>query len=140
VESGGGSDDDEYEMVPPDGGWGWLVLAGSVLVNILVPGTVKSFGVLFVEFLEVFNATPAAAAWIPALCYFLYSSLGQFHKPPSKFNEFCLKPILMCVRRPSRLRPLGQVLLSHRHHPGRPLRRIWHDLKLLCRLDYISIC
>jgi hypothetical protein len=88
VESGGGSDDDEYEMVPPDGGWGWLVLAGSVLVNILVPGTVKSFGVLFVEFLEVFNATPAAAAWIPALCYFLYSSLGQPHNSPSKCNEF----------------------------------------------------
>lgn len=69
-------DDDDYEMVPPDGGWGWLVLAGSMLVNILVPGTIKSFGVLFVEFLEAFQATPSAAAWIPALCYFLYSSLG----------------------------------------------------------------
>lgn len=68
--------DDDYEMVPPDGGWGWLVLAGSMLVNILVPGTIKSFGVLFVEFLEAFQATPSAAAWIPALCYFLYSSLG----------------------------------------------------------------
>lgn len=66
-----------YKLVPPDGGWGWLVLAGSMMVNILVPGTVKSFGVLFVEFLEVFDASPAAAAWIPALCYFLYSSLGK---------------------------------------------------------------
>uniref|UniRef100_A0A2M4A2W5 Putative monocarboxylate transporter n=1 Tax=Anopheles triannulatus TaxID=58253 RepID=A0A2M4A2W5_9DIPT len=71
-------DDDggEYELVPPDGGWGWLVLAGSMLVNILVPGTIKSFGVLFVEFLEAFQASPSSAAWIPALCYFLYSSLG----------------------------------------------------------------
>lgn len=66
----------EWELVPPDGGWGWLVLGGSMLVNILVPGTVKSFGVLFVEFTEAFNASPATAAWIPALCYFLYSSLG----------------------------------------------------------------
>ncbi|KAM7352682.1 solute carrier family 16 member hermes [Cochliomyia hominivorax] len=66
----------EYDLVPPDGGWGWLVLAGSMMVNILVPGTIKSFGVLFVEFLDVFKASPAAAAWIPALCYFLYSSLG----------------------------------------------------------------
>lgn len=65
-----------WKLVPPDGGWGWLVLFGSTLVNILVPGTVKSFGVLFVEFLEVFEASPAEAAWIPALCYFLYSSLG----------------------------------------------------------------
>ncbi|KAJ6638085.1 Monocarboxylate transporter 12, partial [Pseudolycoriella hygida] len=69
-------DNQEWELVPPDGGWGWLVLAGSMLVNILVPGTVKSFGVLFVEFLEAFEASPSAAAWIPALCYFLYSSLG----------------------------------------------------------------
>lgn len=67
---------EEYDLVPPDGKWGWVVLFGATLVNLLVPGTVKSFGVLFVEFLEVFKATPAAAAWIPALCYFLYSSLG----------------------------------------------------------------
>ncbi|XP_055902991.1 monocarboxylate transporter 9 [Eupeodes corollae] len=67
---------EEYDLVPPDGGWGWLVLAGSMMVNILIPGTIKSFGVLFLEFLDAFNASPATAAWIPALCYFLYSSLG----------------------------------------------------------------
>ncbi|XP_031620585.1 monocarboxylate transporter 13-like isoform X2 [Contarinia nasturtii] len=64
------------ELIPPDGGYGWLVLAGSMLVNLLVPGTVKSFGVLFMEFLEAFEASPSSALWIPALCYFLYSSLG----------------------------------------------------------------
>lgn len=68
--------EEEYELVVPDGRWGWFVLIAAVVVNILIPGTIKSFGVLFVEFLEVFDASPAAAAWIPALCYFLYSSLG----------------------------------------------------------------
>ncbi|XP_072401521.1 monocarboxylate transporter 12 [Diabrotica undecimpunctata] len=67
---------DKWKLVPPDGGWGWLVLFGATMVNILVPGTIKSFGVLFVEFLEAFDSTPAEGMWIPALCYFLYSSLG----------------------------------------------------------------
>lgn len=64
-------------MVPPDGGYAWVVLCGAMLVNILIPGgAIKSFGILFVEFLENMNASPTAASWIPALCYFLYSSLG----------------------------------------------------------------
>lgn len=71
------SDDKDFELVPPDGGWGWLVLFGATLVNLLVPGTIKSFGVLFVEFMEAFDASASTAAWIPALCYFLYSSLGK---------------------------------------------------------------
>lgn len=70
----------EGQMVPPDGGWGWLVLLAAVMVNVLIPGAIKSFGVLFVEFTEVFHATSAATLWIPALCYFLYSSLGKKKK------------------------------------------------------------
>ena len=69
----------EEDLVPPDGGWGWLVLLASVMVNLLSSRNSESFGVLFVEFLEVFVASPSAAAWIPALCYFLYSSLGKLN-------------------------------------------------------------
>ncbi|XP_049884141.1 monocarboxylate transporter 12-like isoform X1 [Pectinophora gossypiella] len=66
----------DWEMVPPDGKWGWCVLVGATLVNILIPGTIKSFGVLLVEFNDVFGASPSASSGIVALCYFLYSSLG----------------------------------------------------------------
>ncbi|CAG9790453.1 unnamed protein product [Diatraea saccharalis] len=66
----------DWEMVPPDGKWGWCVLVGATLVNILIPGTIKSFGVLLVEFNDVFHSSPSAASGIVALCYFLYSSLG----------------------------------------------------------------
>ena len=69
----------KYIMVVPDGGWGWLVLFGAMLVNILIPGgAIKSFGILFVEFIEAMpGTTPTQASWIPAICYFLYSSLGE---------------------------------------------------------------
>ncbi|XP_045541270.1 monocarboxylate transporter 13 isoform X1 [Papilio machaon] len=66
----------DWEMVPPDGKWGWFVLVGATLVNILIPGTIKSFGVLLVEFRDVFQASESASSGIVALCYFLYSSLG----------------------------------------------------------------
>lgn len=60
-------------------GWGWLVLFGAMVVNILIPGgALKSFGILFVEFIEHFHASPTEASWIPALCYFLYCGLGEF--------------------------------------------------------------
>ncbi|XP_076243696.1 monocarboxylate transporter 12 isoform X1 [Calliopsis andreniformis] len=67
---------EKTKLVPPDGGWGWVVLSSALIVNFLIPGTVKSFGVLFVEFLHVFKASSTAASWMPALCYFLYNSLG----------------------------------------------------------------
>ncbi|CAH4033166.1 unnamed protein product [Pieris brassicae] len=66
----------DWEMVPPDGRWGWCVLVGATLVNILIPGTIKSFGVLLVEFNDVFQSSASASSGIVALCYFLYSSLG----------------------------------------------------------------
>ncbi len=47
-------------------------------VNILIPGgALKSFGILFIEFIEYFDASPTEASWIPALCYFLYCGLGK---------------------------------------------------------------
>ncbi|XP_011499501.1 PREDICTED: monocarboxylate transporter 13 [Ceratosolen solmsi marchali] len=66
----------EGEMVPPDGGWGWFVLVAAVMVNVLIPGGIKSFGVIYKAFLSTYNAKATLGAWIPALCYFLYSSLG----------------------------------------------------------------
>jgi len=80
-------DDSDYDLVPPDGGWGWLVLLGSCMTNFLIPGTIKSFEVLFSEFTDAFNSSPTKAAWIPALCYFLYSSLG-------KRQQYFLRPHL----------------------------------------------
>ncbi|XP_043797329.1 monocarboxylate transporter 13-like [Apis laboriosa] len=79
------------KLVPPDGGWGWVVLSSALIVNFLIPGTVKSFGVLFVEFLHVFKASSTAASWMPALCYFLYNSLGPLSSILS--NKYSYKTV-----------------------------------------------
>lgn len=83
------------KLVPPDGGWGWVVLFSALVVNLLIPGTVKSFGVLFVEFLQVFKSSPTAASWMAALCYFLYSSLGTFFLAHEGYTCFSFIPYLM---------------------------------------------
>lgn len=51
-----------------DGGYGWLVVFGAFSVQFWVAGLVKSYGVLFVEILEIFpSSSTAVASWIPAI-------------------------------------------------------------------------
>ena len=49
-------DDDEVRVVPPDGGWGWMVVFSSFLIHIIADGIVYSFGIFFVEFVDYFGA------------------------------------------------------------------------------------
>lgn len=62
--------------VPPDGGWGWLILGAAMLVNIIISGVIKSFGIFVVELEKMFDATSQQILWIPAITYFFYSFLG----------------------------------------------------------------
>lgn len=59
-------------------GWAWMCVLGAFLMNMLVVGAAqKSFGVLFVEFMERFDASAGAAAWIAALSQCLTLVLGE---------------------------------------------------------------
>lgn len=62
------SSDNDTTMQPLDGGYGWCVVFGAFSVQFWVAGLVKSYGVLFVEILEIFPTnTTAVASWIPAI-------------------------------------------------------------------------
>ncbi|CAH1954282.1 unnamed protein product [Acanthoscelides obtectus] len=52
------------EARPPDGGWGWVVVFASFIVNLIADGITFSFGVIFVEFLHYFGETRGTTAWI----------------------------------------------------------------------------
>lgn len=62
------SSENDTVQQPLDSGYAWLVVFGAFSVQFWVAGLVKSYGVLFVEILEVFpNSSTAVASWIPAI-------------------------------------------------------------------------
>ncbi|XP_066266936.1 monocarboxylate transporter 13-like [Branchiostoma lanceolatum] len=52
---------------PPDGGWGWMVVLSTFLVHVIALGAVKSLGVFYAEFREVFNESAGNTSFISSV-------------------------------------------------------------------------
>lgn len=68
--SSSSSDDEELSIAeahPPDGGWGWVVVFASFMVNLIADGITLSFGIFFPYFLEYFGESKGKTAWIAGI-------------------------------------------------------------------------
>lgn len=65
-------------VVPPDGGWGWVVVAGSFACNMIVDGIIFSFGMMLSQIAESFGATKAHVSLIGSLLSGVYLIAAPF--------------------------------------------------------------
>ncbi|KAK7074273.1 hypothetical protein SK128_018151, partial [Halocaridina rubra] len=65
-------------VVPPDGGWGWVVVAASFMCNVVVDGIIFSCGMLLPELKKAFNASMTEVSWVNSLLGGFYLIVGPF--------------------------------------------------------------
>ena len=63
-------------VVPPDGGWGWMVVAASFMCNLVVDGIIFSFGVFLERISSEFAVSKARVALVGSLQSGFYLMAG----------------------------------------------------------------
>uniref|UniRef100_T1J6I2 C2H2-type domain-containing protein n=1 Tax=Strigamia maritima TaxID=126957 RepID=T1J6I2_STRMM len=57
----------DFRTVPPDGGWGWMIVLSTWLINLLIFGLFRAGGIILVECGREFQNSHSMRAWIPVL-------------------------------------------------------------------------
>jgi hypothetical protein len=76
----GGQTVTPYVVVPPDGGWGWVIVGASFLCNLVVDGIVFSFGVFLSHITKDLNVSTSEATLAGSLLSGFYLIAGISNK------------------------------------------------------------
>ncbi|KAH8299534.1 hypothetical protein KR044_002490, partial [Drosophila immigrans] len=82
-----------YMAIPPDGGYGWLVLFLSFLAQLIVDGIVFSIGILLPYISEEFHVTSAQVVLVGSVqigCYFMGGAFSS-----ALINSYGFRPVAL---------------------------------------------
>jgi len=68
-----------FTVVPPDGGWGWVIAAASFCCNIVVDGIIFSFGMFLGDIGRAFGVSKAEVSIVGSLLAGFYLMVGKWH-------------------------------------------------------------
>jgi hypothetical protein len=63
--------------IPPDGGWGWVVVFSSFLIHFIMDGITYSLGSFLTSFTSFYSVSRAEAAFVHALLPAITLSVGK---------------------------------------------------------------
>lgn len=72
------ADDEADIIVPPDGGWGWVIAFASFMCNLVVDGIIFSFGMFLPYIADDFGESKAKVALVGSLLSGFYLLVGPF--------------------------------------------------------------
>ncbi|VDD84164.1 unnamed protein product [Mesocestoides corti] len=66
-----------FVPVPPDGGWGWVVVFAAFVTNLVIDGICVSFGIMATDLVDHFNAPVATVMLTGSLLLGVYQIVGK---------------------------------------------------------------
>ncbi|CAH1399996.1 unnamed protein product, partial [Nezara viridula] len=85
------------KMVPPDGGWGWLIVLGSSIMNVSTYAIEPSFGLLFGDLLKQLGVETTGASLVMSTMDGIFNFSGLFVGPLTKKYSYRKVAILGAV-------------------------------------------
>jgi hypothetical protein len=68
-----------FTVVPPDGGWGWVIVGASFFCNLVVDGIIFAFGMFLRDIAGTFGESKAKVSIIGSLLAGFYLMVGEWH-------------------------------------------------------------
>jgi len=84
---------EEIVPLPPDGGWGWVVVFASFMCNMILDGIAYTFGVLLTPLVNHFDSDKGTVSWVGSLLCGMYMLSGPI--VGGLVNKFGCRPVCM---------------------------------------------